>query len=551
VRAGRITRKERERRRQRQVVILTGVTIGLALVALLGGLAFDQLWVPSRPVAQVGGTTLTRGEYWQVRRAELARTIGQSLYLGTFGEQFAQQFLGQIGQLDTDAAAVRTAAISDPAVDQWAELQTIRQAAASQFGIQASDAEIAQELIGEYGTAFAPPTPAISPTIALPTTAPLPTSVLTPTTAVTTTADGPTATLASTATPPPTETPSPTPLADEALRRQDEVFTRLFEGYQGQVSQIDPQRRTNLTLDDFKRGVREQFERQVLTRKIQEQLVADASFTPTTEPSAIEARHILIAATAPLTATEQERETAFTEARPRAERLLSQIRDANASFADLASQNSDDYTTRPEGGTLPTFDKDGKTQGGEQIDPTIVQASLALEEGQTTTDLVRSPFGWHVVQLVRRTVDTREAQLRAARTEAFDAWLADRRKELTVQRFPAQTPSPTLLPTGTPAPLPTVNLAGSPSPTAPAEPTPLITPGAAPDATASIPTGTTPTAAATSAATATARATTTATAGSTATARATTTATERATAATAATAAATASPAGTTPTATP
>ncbi|HWQ14671.1 MAG TPA: peptidylprolyl isomerase, partial [Roseiflexaceae bacterium] len=176
------TRRERERRRQRQIVIISGAALGLALLAILAGVLYEQVWVPSRPVAQVGPVTLTRGDYWRERRAEIARTVGQSLYLATFGEQFAQQFLGQVAQLDVEVPQIRSAPVNEQTVNDWIERQIIEQGAKSQFGIEASDAEVAQALLGDYGPAFAPTT-AVTPTVGtLPTLPPLPTAGETPAT---------------------------------------------------------------------------------------------------------------------------------------------------------------------------------------------------------------------------------------------------------------------------------------------------------------------------------------------------------------------------------
>ncbi|HEU5089256.1 MAG TPA: peptidylprolyl isomerase, partial [Roseiflexaceae bacterium] len=116
------------------------------------------------------------------------------------------------------------------------------------------------------------------------------------------------------------------------------------------------------------------------------------------------------------------------------------------------------------GGMLPGFKPNGETISGSQLDPAIVDAVAKLDENQIS-DLVRTPFGWHIVQLVKRTVDTREDQLRNARSEAFNKWLEEQHAASTVEFFPATSPTQTALPTGTALPLPTADLAGSPSPT--------------------------------------------------------------------------------------
>jgi hypothetical protein len=199
--------------------------------------------------------------------------------------------------------------------------------------------------------------------------------------------------------------------------------------------------------------------------------VPEASFTPTTDPSSIETRHILIAVTEPLTAT--DREAAYAQRRPEAEEILAQLR-GGADFATLAQERSDDAATKNEGGTLPSFDKDGKTQDGNQFDPAFVQATQALQEGDIS-DLVRTPFGWHIIQLVKRTVDSKENQLQTERQKKFDEWLTKQRAAASIEHFPPQTPTPSPEPTpeGTAVPLPTMSLYNTP--TATPFPTPELT----------------------------------------------------------------------------
>jgi hypothetical protein len=301
----------------------------------------------------------------------------------------------------------------------------------------------------------------------------------TATTGPTATPGGPTATPPPTATEAPTATPIPTPLAEVAVGKQDAVLQELFNAYTQELTAIDPQQRPGLTIDDFRAGLHDQYLRQVLTEKVQTQLVPEEGFTLSTDPSGIETRHILIKNTELLTATEALREAEYTRRRPEAEAILAQLR-GGADFATLAREKSEDLTTRENGGTLPAFDKTGKTQSNQQFDPAFVTAVLALQDGQIS-DLVKTPFGWHIIQRVKTNVPSKEEQLREARTKAFDAWLVTERQGAGVQRFPAatDTPTPAPTPTGTVEPLPTAPLGG--------EPTPLPTATLVPTGTVSLP----------------------------------------------------------------
>lgn len=59
--------------------------------------------------------------------------------------------------------------------------------------------------------------------------------------------------------------------------------------------------------------------------------------------------------------------------------------------------NEDD--TKATGGELPWFGKDGKLDGGGQIDDEFVKAAFALEKGQYSQEVVKTRFGFHIVKV--------------------------------------------------------------------------------------------------------------------------------------------------------
>jgi len=474
------SRHQRELQRQRLVMIVAGSAIGLALLAVVIGVVYERVWIPSRPVARVGNVTLSRGGYWSERKNDIARRMAQNMQLlSLFGGQFASQFEGQIPQIDAEVQTIRTAPIDEATIDGWVERQVILQHAAQEFNIQISDGEIAQQLVTDLSRAFAPPPPPPTSTATLSQTATMSTTATAgePTTAatqapaatsvVTPTPGGPTATAAPTATEAPTALPTATPLAEAALQQQDTLLGQLYDAYQQEILKLSPDTtqplKAQLTLDDFKVALRDQYLRQALAARVEEQLLPEASFTPSTDPSSLEVRQILITTTATLSDTQEVRDAAFAERKPEAEAILAQLR-GGADFAALAKEKSEDYATRESGGTLPSFDKDGKTADGRQMDPAIVKAALAMKENEIS-DLIQTPFGWSIIQLTKRTVETKEAQLSAARTKKFDEWVAQKRAATTVERFPPVSPTPTEAPTGLPSPLPTVVLAATPTAT--------------------------------------------------------------------------------------
>jgi parvulin-like peptidyl-prolyl isomerase len=535
------------------VTIGTAAAIGVAVVALLIGVLYDRVWLPSRPVVQVAGTTLSRGGYNTERRYAIAREITQNLQLTKlFGGQLSGQFAGRTPALNSEVKTISANPVDQTTIDQWIDRQVLFQSA-DKMGLKADDGEVTQAMVVGLSDAFPPPAAPVSGTAGLTPTAVLSATASAPTGAAGTAraTSAAAATSASTPTEPPTLTPKPTPGVEAAKQDESPLIDRVFSSYQQDLLQTDSQLSTNLTKDDFLNGLRDQYREQVLTTKVEEQLVPDSSFQPNSDPSAIETRQILLRVTLPVSGTQAENDAAYAKRKAEIDAISQRLK-GGADFATVAKEKSEDPASKADGGTMPSFDKTGKTTENTQIDPEYLKAALALKDGEISQPF-RTPFGWHIIQVVKKTVPSREEQLRTKRTEAFDKWKQEQRQALAVKQFPEQTPSPSPLPTGTAAPLPTFplerTLVSTPVPTNSGTGTPTPTTAQTSAATRAA------TAAATSAATAAATSAATSAATAAPTGAATSAATSAATAAatSAATGAATAAPTGasTTPTSTP
>jgi peptidyl-prolyl cis-trans isomerase C len=95
-------------------------------------------------------------------------------------------------------------------------------------------------------------------------------------------------------------------------------------------------------------------------------------------PERVQIRHILIAA---------------SDVKPleKAERLLAQIK-GGADFAQLAKDNSADRGSAAKGGDLGAF-------GRGQMVPEFEQAAFALKKAGDVSDIVKTQFGYHILQL--------------------------------------------------------------------------------------------------------------------------------------------------------
>ncbi|WP_298817742.1 peptidylprolyl isomerase [Chloroflexus sp.] len=482
-------RRLEEEQRQRLIIIATASALAIALIAIVSGVIYEQLWIPSRPVAQVGATTLTRSDYWRERRLAYAREIYQNFQLldlfGASSPQLAQQFQGRSIVIDQQIRALRRAEIEERIVSEWIDRQ-IKQRAAADFGITINDDAVKQEAVADLAFIFIPPPPEPTPTpdpnvTPEPTIDPAATATPEPTATPSPTPGGPTPTREPSPTLAPTFTPVPTPLPAEAQVQFDQIIDEIYRRYELEliVTETSPE----LSKDEFREALLSQYRERLLNDEIQARLVPEESFTASTEVERVQARQILIAVNPPAEATAEQIEAAFAAALPAAQDIVAQLR-AGADFATLAAERSDDIGSRDNGGDIGSFDRNGFADNGATYPPELVEAAFSLPVNQIS-DPIRTQFGWHILEVTRQTIPSKEDQLQRARTEAFDRWIAEQRAAADIRRFPEPTPTPTPFPT---EPAPTIvptYLPGPPTPipTPTLEPTIEVTPEPTPTAT--------------------------------------------------------------------
>lgn len=106
----------------------------------------------------------------------------------------------------------------------------------------------------------------------------------------------------------------------------------------------------------------------------------------------VDARHILIAFKGS-PAAKPETELNEEQAKAKAESIRGKLL-AGADFAELAKTESDDTFSGKEGGSLGSF-------GRGQMVPEFEQAAFSFEVGKVG-ELVRTQFGFHVIEVTRR-----------------------------------------------------------------------------------------------------------------------------------------------------
>jgi len=135
----------------------------------------------------------------------------------------------------------------------------------------------------------------------------------------------------------------------------------------------------------------------------------------------VKTRHILIAVPAGADAKTD------AAAKAKAQGILNQIK-AGGNFADLAKANSDDPGSKAQGGELPMIPTAG-------LDPAYAKAAMALNPGQTS-DLVRSQFGYHIIQTEQK--DAAHVQALAEVKSAIEPIIEQQKAGAAEQSFAAQ-----------------------------------------------------------------------------------------------------------------
>ncbi|MEM4723704.1 MAG: peptidylprolyl isomerase [Candidatus Hadarchaeum sp.] len=204
---------------------------------------------------------------------------------------------------------------------------------------------------------------------------------------------------------PPTPTPTPitatvaitlTPTPTEAPMTLEE-FQRNYSEYV-----IAMRKNAGISEATFRRL----FESNIYRRKLQEALAAEVPSTA----EQIHARHILVD-------TEEE-----------AQKVKERLQ-AGEDFAALAKELSKDTASASEGGDLGWFPRGMMVTEFEE-------AAFALEPGQTS-DIVKTIYGYHIIQLIERDPNRPldEDFLAQKKASALDDWLAEQRQSDAVKRY--------------------------------------------------------------------------------------------------------------------
>jgi len=186
----------------------------------------------------------------------------------------------------------------------------------------------------------------------------------------------------------------PTDIADAIFKLNKDELSEVIEG--------DPSYRLNPETQKLEQTAKSYYLAQITDKTEKEKT--------TTTPKSVETSHILIAYKGAQRADEKITRTE-EEAKTRAEEVLKKLKDGGK-FEDLVKEYSDDSSAKQNNGKL---DKPVTEKNSSYVKE-YTDASLTLEKDGQLSDLVKSPFGFHIIKadkvIPEKTETKKEPQIK-------------------------------------------------------------------------------------------------------------------------------------------
>lgn len=112
----------------------------------------------------------------------------------------------------------------------------------------------------------------------------------------------------------------------------------------------------------------------------------------------IKVNHILISPKTNDSMTDEEKAAADTEAKEKVEAIIAELKKTNKNevadkFAELAKEQSEDESTKDNGGSLGFINKDTLSSDYDEL----VKAAYKLKDGEYSTSVITTEIGYHVI----------------------------------------------------------------------------------------------------------------------------------------------------------
>lgn len=446
----RISRAQREAKRQKQLYIGIGAVVALVAVILIGTFVWTDVVRPRQVLASVNGTDITRQDYWRARGVSLVDQVDQYSYLaGVVGGDQASQYQNAAANAQAELNGLwGSTNVNDQYLQQMIDDQLYVQYADT-LGVTITDEDVDTFILNRFAPEDAPLlTPTVEPTL-IPERAAWATQ-----TAVVSTGE-PTATVAPGGTPDvnvPAATPivvdsgtpaliGATPAGPPALGDtgatpaagdlaasplagvpEDAVGTPAVsptsDAVQARATAESSYKQYRDRTFDTAHVNEDQYREWVAIPALSQQRVSGILEAQLGQSAPqVHGSHILVAT--------QEL----------ADQIAAQLA-AGASFEEIARTQSIDTATAATGGDLGWYSQ-------YDVEEAFWSATSGLAPGQTSAPF-QTPFGWEIVRVSETSPDRAftDAQLTAAQTAVTDEWLAARSSEADISGEADPTPTP-------------------------------------------------------------------------------------------------------------
>jgi hypothetical protein len=393
--------------RTRRIVIEVGIAILLAVGAFV---LWNQVYLPSRPVAQVGAQTITQRTYRQLAELDLAQQFAfvqqvinrQSQTGAQPGANSDVMPSSPFGQDPQETLQVREAIVAGlrniksgrfdtGLIDHWISQEVILQGAAKE-GLTVGEEQVNTALIQSF---TAPDSGHSHAEEALDEHE-------------TTTAER--------------------NVAPEQTAVPGDAPTLLSNAYNDLVRVL--QTEYNLSVDisqaEFAAYVQRQQRVKLLSERLEEKLVPAAEAPRSLQ---VHAYYLLLPVQSAATSIDVVTDTtaldnqAFAAAKHKADELYQQLKQG-ADFVTLAKQ----FTPSPEATVDPGW------MAADALWPTVREAALTVPLGAVGQP-VQTPSGWYIVKVLERAARADRQQLEEERGNRLQQWSEQQREALGVKRF--------------------------------------------------------------------------------------------------------------------
>jgi len=144
--------RQEEAKKEKMILIGVGVVLAAVILLLLGGVVYEFLLKPRRPIAEVNNQSISASEFQRRLRFDqdsLVRQINQYINLGQqfAGADGANPFMGQIQQLVDEVNTPES--LSVKSLDKMIEEELLRQLAA-EYGVSVTDKDIQLDIERQF-----------------------------------------------------------------------------------------------------------------------------------------------------------------------------------------------------------------------------------------------------------------------------------------------------------------------------------------------------------------------------------------------------------------